>query len=313
MRLLVTGAGGQVGYELRRLNWPGDCEVVAYDRAGLDISDREAVQMAVGRDSPDIVVNAAAYTAVDKAESDVARAEAVNALAPMILAQQAQMLGAPLVHFSTDYVFDGKSSRPYVETDPTGPLNVYGRTKLAGEEGIAAHCDAYWILRTSWVYGLDGTNFLKTMWRLAGEREFLTVVDDQIGAPTWTHTIVDALARMLAHGADGQQRVRDTTGLYHLSAGGATSWHGFAQRILQLLRAQGETALLDPALVRPIASDAYPAIAQRPRNSRLDTGLLRRTFSLSLPTWEEALERCLHAPSQREGQGQTSGTPTPGL
>ncbi|WP_433692578.1 dTDP-4-dehydrorhamnose reductase [Herbaspirillum seropedicae] len=312
MRILLTGASGQLGQVLQPM-LARHGELLAPSSRELDLADRQALQSFVQQARPGLIVNAAAYTAVDKAESDVARAEAVNALAPMILAQQAQMLGAPLVHFSTDYVFDGKSARPYVETDPTGPLNVYGRTKLAGEQGIAAHCDAYWILRTSWVYGCYGSNFLKTMWRLAGEREYLTVVDDQIGAPTWTHTIADTLARMLAHGADAQQSVRDTTGLYHLSAGGATSWHGFAQRILQLLRAQGETALLDPALVRPIASDAYPAIAQRPRNSRLDTGLLRRTFSLSLPTWDEALERCLHAPSLRDGQGQASGTPTPGL
>jgi dTDP-4-dehydrorhamnose reductase len=233
MKILLTGASGQVGYELQRsLQSLG--EVVAADRARMDLSDLDQVRDVVRAVRPDLIVNPAAYTAVDKAESEPELAHRVNALAPGVMAAEARLLGAAMVHYSTDYVFDGMKQGTYVETDPTGPINVYGESKLAGEQAVAAAGIPHLILRTSWVYGMRGKNFLQTMLRLGAERDELRVVADQHGAPTWSRTIADTTAALLvqAHAA-GSPWWDEHSGIYHLSCQGSTTWHGFTQAIVE--------------------------------------------------------------------------------
>jgi dTDP-4-dehydrorhamnose reductase len=289
--ILVTGANGQVGFELTR-SLQGLAPVVALDRSGLDLADPDQIRRVVRDIGPAVIVNAAAYTAVDRAESDEAAARRVNGEAPGILAEEAVRAGALLVHYSTDYVFDGHGDQPFREDDPTGPLNVYGRTKLAGEQAIAAVGGDYLVFRTSWVYGATGKNFLGTMLRLGRERDELSVVADQIGAPTWSGTIAaltgHVLARYCAEGGDSRDWWREHTGVYHLTNGGETSWHGFAKAIFA-------RAGLNVA-VHPIPSDQYPTPAARPRNSRLSGDKLSSVFGLCAPSWEEALARCLQEP-----------------
>ena len=287
MTILLTGANGQVGWELQRALAPRG-EIVALDMAHLDLANSDAVRARVRELGPRIIVNAAAYTAVDRAESERELARAVNAVAPGVLAEEAGRLDAILVHYSTDYVFDGEKAGPYTEDDAPNPLSSYGRSKLDGERGIAASGCRHLTLRTSWVYGTRGRNFLLAMLGAARERRALRVVDDQIGAPTWCREIADATAALLARpelaapGADG---------LYHLSAGGFTSWFGFARAIFdspELVR----LGIARPAL-EAISTSEYPTPARRPRNSRLDCDRLESRAGLRLAPWDEALARCM--------------------
>ena len=284
MKILLTGASGQVGYELER-SLQGLGEVVAVDRARMDLADLDQVRDVVRAVRPDLIVNPAAYTAVDKAESEPELAHRVNALAPGVMAEEARALGAAMVHYSTDYVFDGAKAGAYVEDDPTCPINVYGASKLAGEQAIAAAGIPHLILRTSWVYGMRGKNFLLTMMRLAKEREELRVVDDQRGAPTWSRTIADTTALILAQARAGDADWwRRHGGIYHLSAQGNTSWFGFTEAIVA-------AAHIECRLV-PIGSAEYPVPARRPKNSIMNSDKLRGRFA-AIPDWRDALHLCM--------------------
>jgi dTDP-4-dehydrorhamnose reductase len=289
-RILLTGSTGQVGHELLRALAPLG-EVVAPGRAELDMLDAAALRRWVTDLHPAAVVNAAAYTAVDRAESDRETCRRVNAEAPAVLAEAAARVGAVMVHYSTDYVFDGTSSRPYRETDPTGPLNVYGATKLEGERAVAAAGGAYLVLRTSWVYGTRGTNFLRTMLRLLREGDEIRVVDDQVGAPTWSRDIAEATAAILGPAllrrSAGIEATGEASGVYHLAAAGETSWHGFASAIAGSLGA-GRIAR-----VVPIPTVEYPTPARRPMRSVLDSSLIRERFGVSLGAWREGLTRVI--------------------
>jgi dTDP-4-dehydrorhamnose reductase len=278
--ILLTGANGQIGFELKRALAPLGV-LTACDRGQLDLADRDALVHGVRSISPQIIVNAAAYTAVDKAESEVDRAEAVNAVAPAILAEEAKRAGAVLIHFSTDYVFDGGSANPYDEQAPTRPLNVYGRTKRDGESAIAEIGGACLIFRTSWVYGLRGGNFLLTMLRLAAEREELRVVSDQYGVPNWSQDLADTIAALVGRGVSG---LIERAGLYHLSASGATNWYEFARAII------GE---VERPRVIPITTAEYPTPARRPAYGVLASTKFEQAFGIALPGWREALARCL--------------------
>lgn len=286
--ILVTGVNGQVGFELLR-SLQGLGRVVACDRSMLDLSDLDRVRSVVRELKPSIIVNPAAYTAVDKAETDVDAARRLNVEVPRAFAEEAARLGAALVHYSTDYVFDGTKEGAYVETDATNPQNVYGLTKLEGEQAIAATGCAHLILRTSWVYGRRGKNFLLTMLKLGSERPELRVVADQVGAPTWSKTIATATAHIVAQAlaADDADWWAQRSGVYHFTSAGATSWHGFAEAIFA--QAMGERA---PRVLPILASD-YPVPAKRPSNSRLSHDKLTEAFGLRLPDWADALTLCL--------------------
>ncbi|MDP3254318.1 MAG: dTDP-4-dehydrorhamnose reductase [Hydrogenophaga sp.] len=288
MKILLLGKNGQVGWELQRSLAPLG-ELVALDRRDADLTQADQLRETVLRLRPAVVVNAGAYTAVDKAESEPELAHAVNALAPGVLAVAAEEVGALLVHFSTDYVFDGSGDNPRAETAPTGPLSVYGHTKLEGEQRIQAACARHLILRTSWVHAARGGNFARTMLRLAKERDELKVIDDQIGAPTGADLIADVTAHAIL------QAVRDPAclGTYHLAAAGETSWHGYARFALETARELQPELTLRAREVLPIPTSAYPTAARRPLNSRLDTTRLRQTFGLSLPRWETGVRRML--------------------
>ena len=279
MRILLTGGNGQVGWELRKTLAPLG-EILAPGRTELDLRDAARLREAVRAANADVIVNAAAYTAVDRAESERDAAFAVNAAAPGVLAEEAKKSGALLVHYSTDYVFDGEKPAPYLEEDAPNPINVYGASKLAGERAIAASGCRHLILRTSWVYGPRGGNFMLTMLRLARERPELRVVDDQVGAPTSSLAIARATAQVLRPGAHGT---------YHLSAAGHTSWCGFARAILK------RAGIATP--VTAIRTADYPTPAKRPRNSRLDCARLRADFGISLAPWEEQLAETMAARS----------------
>ena len=286
-RILLLGRNGQVGHELLRTLAPLG-EVIATDRAALDLGDESAIRALVRRVRPTLIVNAVAYTAVDKAESEPDLAFAINARAPGVLAQEAAALGAWLVHYSTDYVFAGdKPQGAYLETDATGPVNAYGRSKLAGEAAVAAAGGAHIILRTSWVYGAHGANFVKTIVRLAREREKLSIVADQIGAPTSSHLIAETTAQLIRQiPAGGKAAV---SGLYHLQSAGEASWYEFAGAIVEQLRAVDAVAVRCREVL-PIPASAYPTPARRPANSRLDCGKIARTFGLRLPHWRDDFE-----------------------
>jgi dTDP-4-dehydrorhamnose reductase len=296
MRILLTGASGQVGGEfLRRLQaMPSRIETIAPTRAQLDISQPEALRAAVRAAKPDLIIHPAAYTAVVKAETDSAAARRINTEAPAVLAEEAARLGAALVHFSTDYVFDGRHDGPYTEDMPTHPLNVYGATKRDGELAIAATGAAHWIFRTSWVYNLHGNNFMKTAIRLAQQKEDYTIVGDQFGAPTWASTIAAVCCRMLAGEHGGKDKVRATSGIYHLTAAGATSWHGYASLIAKALQERGVPVKLKGLEhITPVPSSSYPTPPERPLNSRLSCAKLERTFGIALPQWDEDALACL--------------------
>ena len=291
MKILLLGKNGQVGWELQRSLAPLGT-VVALDRGGADglrgdLEDLEGIDRTVRRLAPDVIVNAAAYTAVDKAETDIERAQRINAEAPGVLAGAAAAVGALLVHYSTDYVFDGSGDTPWREDAPTAPLSVYGRTKLAGEEAIRAAGCRHLILRTSWVYAARGGNFARTMLRLAAERERLTVIADQHGAPTGAELIAD----VSAHAIRAERADRGMGGTYHLAAGGETSWHGYAGFVIEQARELG--AALKVGEIAPIGTRDYPTAAARPLNSRLDTGRLRDRLELALPDWRDGVARML--------------------
>ncbi|WP_153110585.1 dTDP-4-dehydrorhamnose reductase [Propionivibrio limicola] len=292
MKILLLGKNGQVGWELQRSLAPLG-EVIALDRAcsgGLcgDLSRLDELAETVRRVVPDVIVNAAAYTAVDKAESEPELARTINALAPGVLADEAQKLGAWLVHYSTDYVFDGSGETPWRENDATGPLSVYGRTKLEGEQAVA-RCEKHLIFRTSWVYAARGANFAKTMLRLAAERDQLKVIDDQIGAPTGAELLAD----VTAHAIRIAQVKPELAGVYHLVAGGETSWHAYARFVIDYARQCGQPIKVSPPAIEAIPTTAYPTPAKRPLNSRLDTQKLQSAFGLRLPDWRQGVERML--------------------
>lgn len=291
--LLVLGARGQVGYELvRELSPLG--RVVAFTRAECDLGDPAAAAAAVRAARPDVVVNAAAYTAVDRAEQDAAACHAANAEAPGLIAGAAASLGAPFVHYSTDYVFDGTKAGAYVEDDAPGPLGVYGRTKLEGERRAAAANPAHLVFRTSWVYAARGHNFVRTMLRLARERDELRVVADQVGAPTWARAIAAATAQVVgaALRAPGgaAEWTRARAGVYHLTAAGCTSWFEFAEAVLAADPARAEQRA---RRVVPIATADFPTPARRPANSRLDSGRAAERLGVRIPDWREQLALAL--------------------
>lgn len=283
MKILLTGANGQVGFELER-SLQGLGEVVAPRRDQLDLTDLDQLREMIRRVKPDVIVNPAAYTAVDRAETEPALAFRVNAEAPGVMASEAARLGCAIVHYSTDYVFDGCKLGPYMETDPVNPINTYGRTKLAGEQAISDAGIAHLILRTSWVYGARGKNFMLTMQKLASERRELRVVADQRGAPTWSRTIADATTAILAQAkAGGAQWWSGSSGVYHLACQGETTWAGFAEAIIA---ADGADCK-----ITPITTAEYPLPAQRPANSLLNCEKLRTTLC-ALPRWDDALALC---------------------
>lgn len=291
MKILLLGKNGQVGWQLQRALAPLG-EIVALERkdAGGDLADPQGLAAAVRAAKPQVIVNAAAYTAVDKAESEPQLARLINTEAPAALAREAAASGALLVHYSTDYVFDGSGSAPWQESDATGPLNVYGATKLAGEQAIAASGCAHLTFRTSWVYAAHGDNFIKTMLRLAATRERLTVIDDQKGAPTGAELIADVTAHAISQTL--QQPAK--AGLYHLTAAGEASWFDYAQYVLALARqARPQGVKTAAGGMQPIASSQYPAAARRPLNSRLDTRRLQAVFGLTLPHWQAGVARVL--------------------
>jgi dTDP-4-dehydrorhamnose reductase len=292
VRFLVTGANGQVGWELICSLMPLG-EVVGLDRSQCDLSRPERLPAVIRSVKPDLIVNAAAYTAVDKAEDEEQLATTVNGTAVGVLAEEARAAGALLVHYSTDYVFDGTKETPYQEEDPPRPINAYGRSKLAGEVAIRQAASAYIILRTSWVYAARGHNFVRTVLRLARERDELRMIADQVGAPTWARNIADATAHAIRQAIVERAGSFFTSGLFHLSASGATSWHGFAAAILEAAKGNALLPLQQLPKLHPIATEDYPLPAARPKNSRLAGDRLSKRFGIVLPDWREGLARCL--------------------
>jgi len=296
MKILLFGKGGQVGWELQRALCPlGELVALDSDSTELcgDFTKLAGLADTVRAVRPDIIVNAAAHTAVDKAESEPDLARTINALAPEVLAIEAAKLGSWLLHYSTDYVFDGSGSTPWVETDPTGPLSVYGRNKLESETLIAQACPRHLIFRTSWVYAARGGNFAKTMLRLARERDRLTVINDQIGAPTGADLLADISAHAIRQLMQQGAMADATAGIYHLVASGETSWFEYAKHVIAQAR-QAQTAIdLKVTQIDPVPTSAFPTPARRPHNSRLDTTKLQRTFGLTLPHWQVGVNRML--------------------
>jgi len=290
MKFLLFGKAGQVGWELQRSLAPlGQVVALDFDSNDLcgDFTNLDGLAASVEAVRPDFIVNAAAHTAVDKAESEPELARTINALAPEVLAKAAQPVGAGIVHYSTDYVFNGSGDARWKEIDQPQPLNVYGQTKLEGERLVAAACPRHLIFRTSWVYAARGGNFAKTMLRLAAERERLTVIDDQFGAPTGAELLAD----VTAHALRNLVLHPEHAGLYHLTASGETSWHGYARYVLGIARTAGMTLKAGPDSVAAVPTTAFPTPAQRPLNSRLDTDKLQVTFGLTLPDWRVGVDR----------------------
>ena len=290
-RFFITGANGQLGFELQRALAPLG-EVVACGRDACDLSNPDSIRAAVRASKADVIFSAGAYTAVDKAESEPDLARAVNASAPGILGEEAAKLGALVIHYSTDYVFDGLKASAYCETDATNPLSVYGKTKLEGENALAASGADHLIFRTSWVFGAHGENFIKTILRLASSRDELSIVANQFGAPTGATLLADTSTHIAArYLRDGRENF--PFGLYHLAAGGETSWHGFAQHIVAGAAAANSPLQAKPDCILPIPAAEYPTPAVRPANSRLDTSKFRSAFSLHLPDWTHGVDHVL--------------------
>ena len=292
MKILLLGKNGQVGWALQRSLAPLG-ELVALDSQSQthcgDLSNLTGLAQTVRDVAPDVIVNAAAYTAVDKAENEPVLAHMINALALSVLAQEAKRIGAWLIHFSTDYVFDGSGDKPWLETDATGPLSVYGVTKLAGEQAIIASACKHLIFRTSWVYGARGNNFAKTMLKLAQERDSLKVVNDQMGAPT----SADLLADVTAHAIRTALQNPNVSGLYHLVASGETSWYEYACFVIDFARQAGLDIKVAQTAIQAVPSSEFVTVAKRPLNSRLNTNILQKTFSLHLPDWQSGVTRML--------------------
>ncbi|MGN5519559.1 dTDP-4-dehydrorhamnose reductase [Halopseudomonas sp. Lyrl_26] len=292
MKILLTGRNGQLGFELRRALAPL-AEVIALDSQACNLASPHAIRHWVREIRPAIIVNAAAYTSVDKAESEPQRAHAINAEGPGALAEEAASLGALIVHYSTDYVFDGgKVEGEYSEIDTPAPLNIYGASKLAGEQAVARANPRHLILRTSWVVGTHGHNFAKTMLRLAAEKRQLDIVSDQWGAPTSAALLADITAHLLRQYSQGAPR-NFPYGLYHLTASGETNWHQYASHIIEYARAAGKPIQVAADAIRPIATSGYPTPARRPLNSRLSTRKLQETFNVCLPDWTEGVDHIL--------------------
>jgi len=292
MKILLFGCGGQVGWELQRsLSLLGEVVALDFDSAGhaADFTRPHELARTVRAVQPDVIVNAAAHTAVDKAEAEPAVAQAINAESPRVLATEAAAIGAWMVHYSTDYVFDGSGEHPWVETDPTGPLNVYGQTKLEGEHHVRASGCRHLIFRTSWVYSARGNNFARTMIRLAAERDQLSVVDDQIGAPTGA----DLLADVTAHALRRAIATPDLSGTYHATSAGETSWHGYATMVIEWARPRGLPVRVPKDKIVAMSTCSYPTAAKRPLNSRMDTGRLEYAFQLTMPDWRAGVLRML--------------------
>lgn len=295
MKILLLGKNGQLGWELQRSLAPLG-ELIALDRLSQqthsllcgDLTDLDGLRQTIATLKPDIIVNAAAYTAVDKAESEAQLAQLINEHAPRVLAQEALKIGAWLVHYSTDYVFNGSGNRAWCEGDATGPLSQYGQTKLAGEQAIQNSGCKHLIFRTSWVYSSRGSNFTKTMLRLAGERETLSVIHDQVGAPTSAALLADCTAHALRQAISSPE----LTGLYHLAASGQTTWHDYAIFAIEHAQAMGKELLVTE--IKPIATSEYPTAAKRPLNSRLNTTKFCNSFELVLPEWQQGVIRMLH-------------------
>lgn len=292
MKILLFGKNGQVGWELQRSLAPLG-EIIALssgsqDHCG-DLTKLSGLAETVRQVKPDIIVNAAAHTAVDKAESEAELAHIINADAPGVLAHEAKALDAWLIHYSTDYVFDGSGNTPWLEADVTAPLSVYGATKLAGEQAIQASNCKHLIFRTSWVYGVRGNNFAKTMLRLAQERDSLSVINDQIGAPTGA----DLLADVTAHAIRTAQAQPELSDLYHLVASGETSWYGYASYVIDTAQKMGLQLKVNSESITPVPTSAFPTPAQRPKNSRLNTHKLQTSFNLTLPHWQAGVKRML--------------------
>lgn len=291
MKILLTGCNGQVGWELARSLLPLG-EIIALNRNQADLTDATKLREIIRHHAPNIIVNPAAYTAVDKAETEKELAFKVNAEAAGVMAEEAKKTGALLVHYSTDYVFDGTKPSPYTESDSTNPASVYGQSKLGGERAIQSIGGDYLILRTSWVYASRGSNFVKTILRLAAEREELKIVADQIGAPTWARLIADATAHIVRQAIAEKNNAQFNSDIYHLTSSGSTSWHGFAHTIINTAREQGSLNLINRSIL-PIPTNEYPLPAKRPANSLLSTQKLEQHFGLILPSWETSLKLCL--------------------
>jgi dTDP-4-dehydrorhamnose reductase len=295
MKILLFGMDGQVGWELQRSLAPLG-ELIALDAHSTnlcgDFSNLEGIAQTIRSVMPDIIVNAAAHTAVDKAESEAELARTINALAPGVLAQEAKRIGAWLIHYSTDYVFDGSGELAWLETDTPAPLSVYGKTKLEGETAIRASECKHLIFRTSWVYAARGANFAKIMLKLAQERDTLNVINDQIGAPTGADLLADITAHAIR--TVTQEHTQQLSGTYHLVAAGATSWHGYASFVIEFARQAGMPIKVPAAAINPVPTSAFPTPAPRPKNSRLDTSKLSRIFNLHLPHWQTGVSRMLN-------------------
>jgi dTDP-4-dehydrorhamnose reductase len=292
VKILLLGKNGQVGWELQRSLAPLG-EIIALDSDSQelcgDFTKLQGLAQTVRVVAPNLIVNASAHTAVDQAESESGLVRTINALAPAMLADEAKRCGAWLIHYSTDYVFDGSGEKPWLETDKTGPLNIYGSTKLESERYIQQSGCKHLIFRTSWVYGARGGNFAKTMLRLAQERDSLNIIDDQIGAPTGA----DLLADITAHAIRTAQLKPELSGLYHLVAAGETSWHGYASLVIEHARRAGIPLKVTADAIKPVPTSAFPTPAKRPLNSRLDTGKLQKNFGLNLPPWQNGVTRML--------------------
>ncbi len=295
-RVLLFGGNGQLGWTFRQQLPAG--QLTTLDRQAADLANPDAIRAAIRTHRPDIILNAAAYTAVDKAQSEPGLAHQINAVAPGVMAEEAQALGACLIHFSTDYVFAGQGTQAYKESDATGPMSIYGQTKLAGEHAVQQACPRHLIFRTSWVVGEHGSNFMKTMLRLAAERDSLRVVADQYGVPTTADFLVQHSLAAVSHCLQKEDQQKAAPwGLYHLVPTGETTWHAYAQHVIGLAHAQGLALRVKSEDVHPIRTEDYPLPAPRPRNSRLSTEKFERNFGLNLPSWQQSLPPVIASPA----------------